>query len=145
MVSDLVEATAHYKGGRLFITNRRTFDEQMRERIKETWMLEVIVRRRRAARSLQQNKYWWGVCVQLVSEHTGYTPEEVHDLAKQMFIPKRLAVADGNGEINGEFVIGGSTREMNTQEFSEFTERFKQWAAEDLDIYIPDPEGASCL
>lgn len=34
------------------------------------------------------------VCIALVSEHTGYTPDEVHELAKQMFLPKRLAVTD---------------------------------------------------
>jgi len=140
-VSDLVEATARLQGGRLFISDRRTFDRQLRERLKETWVLEVLVRRRRAARSIKQNAYYWGVCIQLVSEHTGYTPEEIHDIAKQMFIPKRLALADGNGEIRGEFVIGGSTREMDTKGFNEFVERFRQWAAEDLDVVIPDPEG----
>ena len=91
-------------------------------------------------RSQQANRYWWGVCVRAVSEHTGYTPEEVHDLAKQMFIPKRVAVQNGNGEIRGEFVIGGSTRVLDSQAFTEFVERFKQWAATDLDCYIPDAD-----
>lgn len=137
---DLVEATAHVKNGRLFITNRRSFDQQLRERLKESWVLEVLVRRRRATRSMQQNNFYWGVCIQLISEHTGYTPEEVHDLAKQMFIPKHLALADGNGEVRGEFVIGGSTRELDTKGFTEYLERLRQWAAEELDLFIPDPE-----
>jgi len=78
--------------------------------------------------------------VELVSEHTGYTPDEVHELAKQMFIPKRLAVADGNGEIRGEYVIGGTTTTLNTIEFGEFVESFRRWAAQDLDVVIPDPD-----
>jgi len=136
-VLDEVTAMATVRHGRLFIRHRRQFDELVR-RLDERWELEVSVRRLVANRSQQANRYWWGVCVQLVSDHTGYTPEEVHELAKQMFIPKKLAVAKGNGEIVGEFVMGGSTRSMNTAEFSAFVERFKQWAATELDVYIPD-------
>ena len=138
-VLDEVIGVAQVKDGRLFIKNRRAFDQRI-ARFDDRWILEVTVKRLRATRSQQQNRYWWGVCVELVSEHTGYTPEDVHEIAKQMFIPKRLAVADGNGEIQGEFVVGGSTRQMNTEEFGEFIERFKQWAAETLDVVIPDPE-----
>ena len=138
-VMDEVIGVAQVKDGRLFIKNRRAFDQRI-ARFDDRWILEVTVKRLRATRSQQQNRYWWGVCVELVSEHTGYTPEDVHEIAKQMFIPKRLAVADGNGEIQGEFVVGGSTRQMNTEEFGEFIERFKQWAAETLDVVIPDPE-----
>lgn len=138
-VLDEVIGVAQVKDGRLFIKNRRAFDQRI-ARFDDRWILEVTVKRLRATRSQQQNRYWWGVCVELVSEHTGYTPEDIHEIAKQMFIPKRLAVADGNGEIQGEFVVGGSTRQMNTEEFGEFIERFKQWAAETLDVVIPDPE-----
>jgi len=137
-VNDLVVASAEVKGGRLFFRNRRQFDQAVAQ-FKEGWTVEVSVKRLRATRSQLQNRYWWGVCVQLVSEHTGYTPEEVHEIAKQLFIPKRLALQNGNGEVKGEFVIGGSTREMNTVEFGEFMERFREWAAQDLDVYIPDP------
>ncbi len=122
---DEVTATANVRRVRLIIRNRAQFD-QLVARIDERWELEVSVRRLVANRSHLQNKYYWGVCVHLVSEHTGYSPEEVHELAKQMFIPKRLSVANGNGEIVGEFVMGGSTRTLTTAEFSEFTERFKQ-------------------
>lgn len=137
-VNDLVVASADVKGGRLFFRNRRNFDRAIAQ-FKEGWTVEVSVKRLRATRSQQQNRYWWGVCVQLVSEHTGYTPEEVHEIAKQMFIPKHLAIQNGNGEIKGEFVIGGSTRAMNTTEFGEFMERFREWAAMELDVVIPDP------
>jgi hypothetical protein len=134
-----VFAIAQVKNGRLFIENRRVFDQQV-ALLDSRWTLAVTVRRQRATRGVRANRYWWGVCVQLVAEHTGYTPEEVHEIAKQMFIPKKLALSDGNGEVKGEFVIGGSTRTMNTQQFSEFVEQFKQWAAAELDIYIPDAD-----
>lgn len=134
-----VYGSAQVKNGRLFIENRRVFDQQV-ALLDPRWALEVTVRRRKATRSVRANRYWWGICVQLVAEHTGYTPEEIHDIAKQMFLPKTLAVNDGNGEIKGEFVIGGSTRKLNTAEFAEFVERFKQWAATTLDVVIPDAD-----
>lgn len=136
-----VVASASVKGGRLFIRNRRDFDRAIGQ-MREGAEVEIEVTIRRATRSLNQNAFWWGVCLELASEHTGYTPDEMHEIAKQMFIPKKLAVCDGNGEVVGEYVIGGSTRKMNTVEFGEFIERFRQWCAETLDLYIPDPNEA---
>ena len=118
-VLDEIVATAQVKAGKLFIQHRRAFDQQIRL-LDERWMLEVTVKRLRATRSIQANRYWWGVCLALASEKTGYTPEELHEIAKQMFIPKKLAICDGNGEVQGEFVMGGSTRSMNTSEFYQF-------------------------
>ena len=142
-VSDLVVASATVTGGKIRIHNRRGFDRTLAQ-FKDGIQVEVTVSRLRATRSIQQNRYWWGCCVALVSEHTGYSPEEVHEMAKQMFLPRKMAVCNGNGEIVGEFVMGGSTRGMTTIEFGEFMERFKRWAAETLDCFIPDPDEA-CL
>jgi hypothetical protein len=55
------------------------------------------------------------------------------------FIPKKLAVCDGNGEIKGEFVLGGSTRKMNTSEFQDYCEQIRRWAATELGVDIPNP------
>lgn len=99
----------------------------------------IVVRTVKATRSLIQNAYYWGVCLQLVSDHTGYTPEEVHDLAKQMFLPKALALTDGNGVVVEKRVIGGSTTKLNTGEMSAYVDRFREWAASTLGVVIPDP------
>lgn len=134
-----VVASAQVKNGRLFIENRRVFDQQI-ALLDARWSLEVSVRRRKATRSLRQNRYYWGCVVEAISQHTGYTPEEVHDFLKAKFIPKKLALADGNGEVKDEVVVGGSTRAMDTGAFSEFCETIKQWAAAELDVYIPDAD-----
>jgi len=99
------------------------------------------IEKRRATRSLNQNAWYWGCIVEAISEHTGYTPDEVHDLLKQKFIPKKLAIQDGNGEIKDELVIGGTTTKLNKVQFGEYCEAIRRWAAMDLDIVIPDPEG----
>lgn len=138
-VSALVVASAVVKEGRLVIHNRKAFDSAV-ESIRPGTQVEIAVTRLYATRSIKQNRWYWGVCVELLSEHTGYGPEEMHDILKAKFLPKHLAVTNGNGHIVDSFVIGGSTRELNTVEFKQYTERIQQWAAEDLGVVIPDPE-----
>lgn len=133
-----VIATALVKKGRLEVRNRKQFAENLR-RLRDGAVL-ITVERVHATRSVNQNRYYWGVVVELLSDHTGYTPDEIHDVLKAKFIPKRLALSDGNGEIKGEFVIGGSTSEMNKLEFGEFITRIREWAADELDVVIPDPD-----
>lgn len=127
------------RNGRLRIDQSNVFAAQLQS--LRDGVVEISIERKRATRSQQANRYWWGVCVALVSEHTGYSPDEVHELAKQMFLPKRLAVADGNGEVKGEFVIGGSTSKLSTVQFGEFIERYRLWSAETLGVEIPLPDG----
>jgi hypothetical protein len=139
--TELVVGTATAKRGKLFITHRRLFDQQIAQ-LDERWTLEVIVKRLLATRSPQSNRYLWGVVYATLSAHTGYTPDELHDVMKMRFLPKHLAFCDGNGEVKGEYVVGGSTRQLNTKDFSEYVERIKQFAAEELDCYIPDADEA---
>lgn len=126
-------------------------DGQLRIRGQAAWTaalrrlrdgeVRVTVARQQATRSGQQNRWYWGVIVELLSEHTGYSPDEIHEVLKAKFLPKRLAIADGNGEIRGEFVIGGTTTRLTRVEFGEFCEAVRRWAAEELHVVIPDPEG----
>lgn len=134
-----VVASGVIASGRLEIRQRDRFLVAL-QRMRDGEVF-VTVTRRTATRSLQQNRWYWGVIVELLSEHTGYRPEEIHDVLKAKFLPKRLAIADGNGAIKGEFVIGGSTTRLNTLEFGEYCEAVRQWALEELGVVIPDPEG----
>ena len=99
----------------------------------------LTIRPEGRARSMVQNAYYWGVCVAMVSEETGYSPEEVHGLAKQMFLPKSGAILDDNGKVVGDRVVGGSTKVLSSGEMTEFIDRFRRWAAETVGVSIPDP------
>ncbi len=105
---------------------------------------EVLIRLERAyaTRSEQQNAWYWSQVVGLVAQHTGYTPDEIHEIYKAKFIPKHLALADGNGEIVGAFVLGGSTTKLHTAAFADYCERIREWAADELGVVIPDPDPA---
>lgn len=138
-VSSLVVAAGVIRRGKVLFHNRAAFDSAVAG-IREGTEIEVAVTRLRATRSVKQNRWYWGVAIHLLSDHTGYGPDEMHDILKAKFLPKHLAVMNGNGRIVDSFVIGGSTRELNTVEFKEYTERIQEWAANDLGVVIPDPE-----
>jgi hypothetical protein len=101
----------------------------------------VHITTEKQSRSLNQNRWYWGCVLALISEHTGYEPDELHELFKQRYLPKRLALADDNGVVTAEGVVGGSTARMGTVDFSEYCERVRQFAAEELGVVIPDPVG----
>ena len=99
----------------------------------------VRIERKRASRSHKANAFYWGVVVAELSEHTGHTPEELHEYLKARFIPKRLALANQNGEVVDELVIGGSTVKLDVVQFYEYVQEIKQWALDSLGVLIPEP------
>jgi hypothetical protein len=136
-MKDRITAAGFIKDGVLKVRHRKNFDASV-SRMRDG-DVEVMILRRRATRSLAQNRYYFGVIVKLLSDHTGYTTDEMHDVLKAKFLPKRLTFADGNGEVKDEFVIGGSTVRLTKDQFGEeYCEPIKRWAAE-LGVIIPDP------
>ncbi len=94
--------------------------------------VEVVVRKRRSKRSDQQNRYWWGVVIQMLSDHCGYTPQDMHDTVKCMFL-------SSNEKDEFGLIKIGSTASLSKDEFSLLTNKVVRWAAENLSLYIPDP------
>lgn len=137
----LVTATGTIRNGKLHIANRAQFDETVRA-LGDGWQVEIEITRLRATRSGQANRYYWGVVIKALHDLTGYTDAELHDLMKAKFLPKELAFTDGNGDVVEAFVLGGSTRGLNTQEFSEYVNRIRDWAADKLGLYIPEANEA---
>ncbi len=139
-VREMVNASGRLQKGRLFIRNRRVFDQQVAQ-LKESWELEIVVQRLRATRSTNQNRWYWSQVVGLVSQYTGATPDDIHGIYKAKFLPRVITVPNiRTGEVVAEFTLGGSTRTMNTAEFSAYCEHIREWSADTLGVIIPDPE-----
>ena len=83
----------------------------------------------RKNRTDAQNRYWWGVVIDILSQHTGYEPEEMHDAIKIKFMPVEKV----------GLIAGKSTTHLTTIEFVDLIERVQRWAAQYLQCYIPDP------
>lgn len=92
--------------------------------------VEITIRKRRAKRSDQANRYYWSVVVALVAEYCGYEPEEAHDALKLMFLTDHTA--------DGPLPLVKSTAKLTQSEFSDYIERVKRWAATDLGVVIPE-------
>jgi hypothetical protein len=96
--------------------------------------VEFIVRLPRKDRSSQENKYYWSVPVTLISEHTGYTPDEVHEFLKLKFLSK-IIVMVGKDER-----IPRSSTELSTLEWEKWMTEIREWAAQELSLSIPLPK-----
>jgi hypothetical protein len=91
----------------------------------------VTVSKYTKTRSNDQNRYMWGVVYRYISESTGMTPEESHDAMRMLFLR-----VSGDGRSPDTIK---STTELSTVQFEEYIESVKQFAAEKLGTYIPDP------
>lgn len=130
-------ATAYVKDGVLFVPRRAAFDAEVK-----LWPSSGAVIRLEEAlnpRSLALNAYMWGVVIHLISEETGMTPDETHDEMKKMHYPKRFSAVRGIGQIRNRRVYGATTTKLSNEEDMEFIENIRRWAAEVLDLFIPDP------
>jgi hypothetical protein len=116
--------------GKLLLRQADRFPEQVQQ--LRDGVYEIRLERLRATRSQQQNRFYWSVIMQTLADHTGHSPDELHEICKAKFLPKQLAMTDGNGEIVGEFVIGGTTTTLSTEQFRDYCDRIMAWADETL-------------
>jgi hypothetical protein len=99
-------------------------------RFSEDDDLEIIVRKKLPKSSNQQNRYYWGVIVKLISEYTGHTPEEVHAILKYKFLRRR-------SQEGFEFVP--SAMALSTRDREAFHDDCRLWGNVVLGLNIPEP------
>ena len=122
----------------LHIFNRKAFDRELEGLLGNK--VEVCVQKKRRGRSVEQNAYYWGVVVPLVQ--SGLTDagwqfgkQETHDLLKAKF----LQIEKVNKDTGVVIKSVGTTTTITTTEFMDFVASVQQWAAEFLNVQIPDP------
>lgn len=123
---------AKVKNGKI-VFDRRDLFEMWVGHFEEETPVWIVVRKESKIRSLQANAYLW-VCYTLVSEYTGFTPEEIHAICKKKFIVKTLKYGD-------KIYEGvGSTALMDTVEFTDYVQKVKEWAGSEFGLQIPEPD-----
>lgn len=128
------------EGGKLRVKHREAFEQSMRQ--FKDGEVSVTIARQSATRSEQQNRWYWGVVLKVLAEHTGYTVDEMHEYCKDRFNAKAITIVDANGEVKDEQRIGQTTTRLNKITFGEYCESIRMWAAADLHLDIPDPDPA---
>lgn len=110
--------------------------EVQRFYIKEflEWEGEIELAKVESGKTLQQLRYLWGVVYKLVSEHTGFTPEEVSEVYKKRFLSyKKL--------YRGKwYPFTKGLSELKKTEMAEYVDKVIKHAQEELEIIIPEPD-----
>jgi len=89
-------------------------------------------------RTNAQNSYYWKVCLGYLSDHTGYTKEEMHEALKHQYL-KVTKHSEKEGK-TFDLETWRSTSDLDTVEFGEYIEHVKAFALITLGVHIPDPE-----
>lgn len=102
---------------------------------------EVVIKIQGQTRSERANRFYFGVVLAAISEHTGYTVEELHELCKQRFNGRTASDCDPDtGEVEDR-EGWQSTASLDSAAFMIYVDRVRQWAAQEFGIVIPDPTG----
>jgi hypothetical protein len=122
----------------LISSNRQPITEAIKS--FEGKEIVLTIERKRKKRSNEQNAYLWGVVYPILKDgfyQIGYklTTGQVHELMKQTFVKEDL-INETTGEVK---TITGHTSNLTTSQFMEYLADIKQFAAEELNVYIPDP------
>lgn len=91
--------------------------------------IEVTIKKKTKARSLNQNSYMWGVVYAMIAEENGNSGQEIHEAMKIMFLRYKK---------NGLWTLR-STSSLNTDEMETYLENIRRWAAQFLSVSIPLP------
>ena len=131
-----LEYNATIKQGKLTVRNRKQFDLDLCTLKDGEYVLTL--ERKRSKRSGQQNRYYW-FSVSLIRERfkelgTECSLEDVHAFLRSKFLYNEL-INEKTGEV---LQIPRSTTELNKSDFGEYVDRIKIFAAESMDLYIPD-------
>lgn len=105
------------------------FWKNLLPRLKDGKRYKVQIKEDRSTRSSNQNRYMWGCVYKMISEHTGYELEEVHQLMGKLFLRYTKGL---------ETFVKSTTR-LNTKEMEEYLEKVRRFAAMELQLSIPLP------
>ena len=118
------------KSGKVVFKNeghKKLFDKYIEQFPDGKYTLDVNEVKK--SRTFQQNNYYWGVYLPLISEETGESVERLHALFKGMFLTKEVV------EVRGHPVrITNSTTELSVGEFCDYIANI----AQETEILPPD-------
>lgn len=89
-------------------------------------------------RSDRENRYYWGVVIDILSDYTGFSPEDMHEILKHKFLRKSVWVTNPENGTIEEIQITQSTASLTTVKFEEYLSKIREWAAT-LNCRIPLP------
>jgi len=96
--------------------------------------VKIEVSESRNNRSDLQNRYYWGVVLKYLSDETGHTKDELHEIFKLEYSKPVAMIFQGKA-----YNIPKSTTALNTMEFNDYITKIRDFASSVLNCYIPEP------
>lgn len=91
--------------------------------------VSVVVKKFRKIASNEQMRYYRGVIVKMVAEKLGMEYEDAHNMLRMMHLLDHTK----------QFPFPRSTTDLSTVEFEDYNRECRQWAAKELQLYVPLP------
>ena len=100
--------------------------------------IEVVIRKPKSKRSVQQNAWWWGIAVPMIAEALGYDRHE-HDQVHYALVSKCFGVRHDPklGEVPNK-----RSSKLTIAEFAELMEWSVRVAAQEWGVLLPLPNEA---
>lgn len=70
--------------GKIVLEDKEKWQRRL-ETLKDK-KIQISLVERRKNRSLKQNGYLWGCVYKIIADETGHTPEEIHNIFKNLFL-----------------------------------------------------------
>jgi len=99
----------------------------------ESCDIDCTVEKHKTARSSNQNRYYWAVIVKMLSDETGYSRDEMHEILKAKFLGCQAKV--GKQYVH----YSRSTITLKTNEFEDYLTEVREWASTELNCFLPLP------
>jgi hypothetical protein len=103
------------------------------------WLITVQLIREK--RSIKQNRLY-RLWLNVIADDTGTEEDYLHDLFAELFLPKVKRRIIGVATVNNLEEKPISTTLLNTKEFTDYLEKIRRWAIENVDeaIILPNPD-----
>ncbi len=96
----------------------------------------------KSSRSIEQNRYYWGVVIDILANELWYTPEDMHKEIKKKFLIWNELFKQLEKQQQELLLTAVTTTTLNTKQFEELMTNIRQWSSIKLSINIPTPNEA---
>ena len=99
------------------------------------YVLEV--KRNRPIRSISQNKFYFAI-LKVIATETGNDIDRLHEIAKKKFNGEMVILPKSGAEM-----VGKSTGDLDSKEFTAYINRVKLWARDEFGVLIEERENTT--
>ena len=104
------------------------------EKLPEGKSYNIAITQKKEVRTLPQNKLYW-LWIACISDETGNDKENLHEFFKMKYLDGKFV------ELFSEsFWMNGSTKELDTKQFTHYLEAIQVFASSELGVILPNPE-----